>query len=35
MSGDGKLTISFDASQERTFGIEFVQDKLTPLGQTA
>ena len=35
ISGDGKLTINFDGSQERTFGIEFVQDKLTPIGQPA
>jgi len=35
LSEDGKLSISFDGSQERTFGIEFVQDKLTPLGQPA
>lgn len=35
VSADGKLTISFDGSQERTFAVEFVQDKLTALGQPA
>jgi hypothetical protein len=31
-SEEGKLSISFDGSQERTFAAELVQDKLTPLG---
>lgn len=35
LTEDGNLSISFDGSQERTFAALLVQDKLTPLGQSA